>query len=93
MCARASKMSQSQGGGRDTPARTVCIFVPMEVISSSQKMSVVQVSELTKVPSAQQVRQAISNLYKKREKVPDQFCYVKFPFGMLGYERLQQIKH
>ena len=62
-----------QGGGKgklNTIASnqpTVYMFLPiaMEVISSPQQIPVVQVNDLTTIPSAQQVRHAISNLYKK----------------------------
>ena len=53
------------------------MFLPVEVISSPQQIPVVQVNDLTMIPSAQQVRQAISNLYKKQEAASDQFSYVK----------------
>ena len=48
--------------------------------------------DLTMILSAQQVRQAISNLYKKQEAVSDQFSYIKFPFGILDYDRLQKLQ-
>ena len=88
----------TQGGGRDklnTVAGnqpTVYMMLPMEVISSSQQIPVVKVNDLSMIPSAQQVRQAISNLYKKQEAAPDQFNYVKFPFGVLDYDGLQKIQ-
>ena len=87
-----------QGGGKDrlnavaSNQPTVHMFLPMEVFTSSQKIPVVKVSDLTIIPSAQQVRQAISNLYKKQEMVSDQFSYVKFPFGILDYDGLQKIQ-
>ena len=63
----------------------------MEVITTHQQIPLLQVSDLTTIPSAQQVRQAISNLYKKQEAVPDEFSYVKFPFGILDFNGLQKI--
>ena len=63
-----------QGGGKDklntvtSNQPTVYMFLPMEVISSPQQIPVVQVDDLTMIPSAQQVRQAISNLYKNRKQ-------------------------
>ena len=63
-----------QGGGKDklntvtSNQPTVYMFLPMEVISSPQQIPVVQVDDLTMIPSAQQVRQAISSLYKKRKQ-------------------------
>ena len=68
---RESKDFYMQGGGKgklNTIASnqpTVYMFLPMEVISSPQQIPVVQVNDLTTIPSAQQVRHAISNLYKK----------------------------
>ena len=59
---------------------TVYMLLPMKVITGPQPIPVFQVSGLTIIPSAQQVRQAMSNLYKTKETVPDQFSYAKFPF-------------
>ena len=87
-----------QGGGKDklntvtSNQPTVYMFLPMEVISSPQQIPVVQVDDFTMIPSAQQVRQAISNLYKKQEAVSDQFSYIKFPFGILDYDGLQKLQ-
>ena len=63
----------------------------MEVITSPQPIPVVKVRDLAMIPSAQQVRQAISNLYKKQEEVPNQLSYIKFPFGILDYDGLQKV--
>ena len=63
-----------QGGGKGkmntdiSKLLTVHMFLPMEVISSPQPIPVVRVNDLTMLPSAQQVRQAISNLYKKKQE-------------------------
>ena len=65
------KVLYMQGGGKDklntvtSNQPTVYMFLPMEVILSPQQIPVVQVDDLTMIPSAQQVCQAISNLYKK----------------------------
>ena len=64
----------------------------MEVITSPRQIPVVQVSDLAIIPSAEQVRQAICNLYKNQEAVPHQFSYVKFPFGILDYDGLKKIQ-
>ena len=66
----------------------MCMFLPMEVVTVSEKMEVVEVGSLTTIPSEPQVRQAISMLYKKQEEFPDKFSYIKFPFGMIDYEGL-----
>ena len=71
---------------------TVYMLLPMEVISSPQQIPVLKVSDMSAIPSAQQVRQAISNLYKKQEEVPSQYTYVKFPFGILDYDGLKKIQ-
>ena len=63
----------------------------MEVISSPQQIPVLKVSDMSAIPSAQQVRQAISNLYTKQE-VPSQYTYVKFQFGILDYDGLKKIQ-
>ena len=95
---RESKDFYMQGGGKgklNTIASnqpTVYMFLPMEVISSPQQIPVVQVNDLTTIPSAQQVRHAISNLYKKQEAASDQFNYVKFPFGVLDCDGLKKIQ-
>ena len=62
------------------------MFLPMEVITSSQPIPVVQVSNLAMILSVQQVHQAISNLYKKQAAVS------VIPFGMLDYDGLQKIQ-
>ena len=70
----------------------MCMFLPMEIVTFSQRVKVVEVSKLVEIPSEVQVRQAISRLYKKREKDPDKFSYIKFPFGMIDYDGLQMLQ-
>jgi hypothetical protein len=90
-------MNYLQGGGKDeftfaSKQPTVFMLLPMEVISSPRQIPVFKVSDMSAIPSAQQVRQAISNLYKKQEVVPIHYTYVKFPFGILDYDGLKKIQ-
>ena len=40
------------------------------------------------------LRQAISNLHKQQSDYPDKFSYIKFPFGIIGYDGLDmQLKY
>ena len=52
---------------------TVCMFLPMEVVTVPQKIEVVEVGSLIEIPSEHQVRQAISNLCKHQSDYPDMF--------------------
>ena len=45
---------------------TVYMFLPMKVMTSPQPISLIQVGDLTIIHSTQQVRQAISNLFKNK---------------------------
>ena len=62
----------------------------MFTFSSPRQIPVLKVSDMSAIPSAQQVQQAISNLYKKQEEVPSQYTYMKFPFGILDYDELKK---
>ena len=53
---------------------TVCIFLPMEIVTFSERVKVVEVGKLVEIPSEIQVHQAISKLYKNKEKHPDKFA-------------------
>ena len=70
---------------------SVCMFFPMEVITVTEKINIVEVSSLTEIPCEHQVRQAISKLCKKHEEHPDKFSYIKFPFGMMDYDGLNML--
>ena len=48
---------------------TVCMFLPMEIVTFSQRVKVVEVSKLVEIPSEVQVRQAISRLRHRRRKI------------------------
>ena len=71
---------------------TVCMFLPMEIVTFSERVQVVEVGNLVEIPSEIDVRQAISKLYKNKEEHPDKFAYVKFPFGMIDYDGLQMLR-
>ena len=49
----------------------VCMFLPMEIISLSERVKVVDVGKLVEIPSEIQICQAISKLYKQKEEHPD----------------------
>ena len=65
------------------------MFFPMEIVSLSERVMIVDVGKLVEIASEIQVRQAISKLYKQKEEHPDKFSYIKFPFGMIDYDGLQ----
>ena len=52
---------------------TVCMFLPMETVTFSERVKVVEVGNLVEIPSEIQVRQAISKLYKKRRRIQIKF--------------------
>ena len=68
------------------------MFCPMDTVSLSERVEVVDVGKLVEIPSEIQVRQAISKLYKQTEEHSDKFSYIKFPFGMMDYDRLQLLQ-
>ena len=45
---------------------TVCMFLPMEVITVTKPVDTVAISSLTDIPSEIQVRPIISSLYKNK---------------------------
>ena len=70
---------------------TVRMFLPMEVVTVPQRIEVVEFGSLIDIPSELQVRQAISDLYKQQSDYPDMFSYIKFPFGIIGYDGLDML--
>ena len=70
---------------------TVCMFLPMDIVSLSERVEVVDIGKLVEIPSEIQVRQAISKLYKQKEEHSDKFSYIKFRFGMMDYDGLQML--
>ena len=71
---------------------TVCMSLPMEVVTLSERAKAVEVGSLVKIPSDVQVRRAISDLYKEKEKYPNKFAYMRFPFGIVDYAGLQMMQ-
>ena len=69
----------------------MCEFLPMEVITVSQRISVVEFCSLIEIPSESQVRHAISSLCKQEGNFPDKFSYIKFPFGILDHKGLSML--
>ena len=67
------------------------MFLPMEVITVTERIDIVELSRLTEIPSEFQVHQAMSKLQKQREEFPDKFTYRKFPFGMMDFDGLSNI--
>ena len=54
-------------------------------------MAIVDVGSLAEIPTELQVRQAISELYKKREEFSDKYSYIRFSFGMIDYDGLSRL--
>lgn len=71
---------------------SVCMFLPVEIITVPERIATTNVESLTSIPSESQVRQAISKLYKKQEEFPDKVTYAKFPFGTLDFDGLKQLQ-
>ena len=71
---------------------TVSMFLPMDIVTVSERIATTDVRSLTDIPSDSQVRQAISKLYKKQEEFPDKLTYAKFPFGTLDFDGLKQLQ-
>ena len=47
------------------------MFLPMEIVTFSERVQVVEVGNLVEIPSEIHVRQAISKLHKNKEEYPD----------------------
>ena len=50
---------------------TVCMFLPMEIVTFSERVQVVEVGNLVEIQSEIHVCQAISKLHKNKEEYPD----------------------
>ena len=68
----------------------VRILHPTEVITVSKRMAIVDVESLAEIPTELQVRQAISELYKK-EEFSDKYSCIRFSFGMIDYDGLSRL--
>ena len=64
----------------------------MKVVSSAEVMQTVEIDTLAEIPSERQIIEAISILYKEKEKNPKNYVYIKFPFGILCYEGLKELR-
>ena len=69
---------------------TVRMLHPIEVITVSKRMAIVDVGSLAEIPTELQVHQAISELYKK-EEFSDKYSYIRFSFGMIDYDGLSRL--
>ena len=63
-----------------------------EIVAAVELLDTVEMSCLTLIPSAAQVRQENSMLCKRQEKKSNKFVYVKFPFGMMNNDGLKTIQ-
>ena len=61
------------------------MFLPVEVITVSKQVEVVEIGNLVEIPSETQVRPAISKLYKIQKEFPDKFSYINFSFETIDY--------
>ena len=57
---------------------TVGMSLPMEIVTFSESVKVVEFGGLVEIPSEIQVYQAVNKLYKQKEEHPDKCSYVKF---------------
>ena len=64
---------------------------PFEVLSGECRQDLVDMNDIREIPSDFQVRQATTELYKKREESPDKFVYIKFPCGIMDYDGLSTL--
>ena len=85
-----------QGGGdfkvMHQKFSTAPLQLYMEVVSSAEVMQTVDINTLSEIPAESQIIQAISILYKEKEKNPQNHVYMKFPFGILCYDRLKELR-
>ena len=64
---------------------------PFEVLSGECRQDLVEINDIREIPSEFQVRQAITELYKKGEESPDKCVYIKFPYGIMDYDGLSTL--
>ena len=84
-----------QGGGGENllkGKRIVQHFISRELIRSAEKLKVTNQECIGVIPTQQQVRDAIAHLEQEQEKTPEQFIYIKFPFGLLDNAGLKDIE-
>ena len=71
----------------------MCMFLPMEAVTFSERVKIVEVGNLVEIPSEIQVHQAISKLYKNRRRIQINFHTYNFLFiDMIDYEGLQVLQ-
>lgn len=64
----------------------------MKVVSSAEEMPTVDLSTVSEIPSKTQIVKAISIIYKEKEKQPQNYVYMKFPFGILYSSKLKELR-
>ncbi len=64
----------------------------MKVVSSAEKMPTVDLSTVSEIPSEAQIVKAISIIHKEKDKQPQNYIYMKFPFGNLCFNKLKELR-
>ncbi len=64
----------------------------MKVVSSAEKIPTVDLSTVSEIPSEAQIVKAISIIYKEKDKQPQNYIYMKFPFGNLCFNKLKELR-
>ena len=62
-----------------------------KLLRSSEKLDVTNPKCISVVPTEQQVRDAIADIVRQKEKTPNEYTYIEFPFGSLDYAGLKDI--
>ena len=71
--------------------RIVHEFMSQSLITSLEELDVTDHKYLSVIPTQQQVRDAIAVIIQHKEKAPNEYAYIKFPFGLLDYTGLKDI--
>ena len=81
------------GGGENTckGKRIVHAFMSKRLITSLEELDVTNHKCLSVIPTQQQVRDAIADIIQHKEKAPNEYAYIEFPFGLLDYTGLKDI--
>lgn len=67
------------------------MYLPAEVAVLQRATVVKEVRDIHALPCEEQCRKVLSELCKTQEKHPNKYCYVKFPFGYIGYSGLKEL--
>ena len=67
------------------------MYLPAEVAVLQRATVVKEVRDIHALPCEEQCRKILSELCKTQEKHPNKYCYVKFPFGYIGYSGLKEL--